>query len=424
MRFHRCRSAALAAILALGCGENDPLVAGGGEGPGVDRDRDPSSSVDAGAGGAGRRDSGSGPGSKPSSPGSSPISMDPRDAAEDEHCGKESFRTSPVTPDIMIVLDRSGSMRPGGASMNLRCDRLDMLDPITQVTRAAECTLAGINCDNDRDRNTVNCGGTEVRIVDRWAPSVAAIKKLTTDFDENVRFGLITFPGEGGGRGGGGTCTPGSLQVPIDLGSAGMIAAVLDRTQPNGGTPTGEALQTALTEFQKRVALDSVMPERYVLLVTDGQPTCPNARGGQGGNTDADKQLTISALDALSKEGIKTFVIGYDAALDPQFSMALTEFAQHGGTDRYYAVQDEMSLAEAFKTISSAVISCEMEISSSFTRPEYVNVNLDGNKLVLDDPNGYRIEGRNVIVQGDACTTLQSGLGHKIEVMVDCQRLE
>jgi hypothetical protein len=164
-----------------------------------------------------------------------------------------------------------------------------------------------------------------------------------------------------------------------------------------------------------------------VLLVTDGQPTCPNAQGGAGSRGDTleqDKQLTLQAIDALRMAGINTYVVGYDAALDPQFATSLTEFAQRGGTEKYYPVQDENSLAEAFKNISTAVIKCEAEISTYFASARDVHVLLDGTELVLDDPNGWRLEGKTVLIDGDACTTLQSGRGHKIEVVVDCQRLE
>lgn len=405
-------------LTVLGCGGTKPVV--GGESDLDMEDDEPATALDAGTGSgqnSSRKDASV---RKPTTPDESPVSMDRPKEGEQENCGQESFRTGPVTPDILIVLDRSGSMRPGDGAAMLRCN--GMPDIITQLA----CVAAGIDCNSDRDRNTVQCGGMETRVIDRWAPSVAAIKKLTMDFNEDIAFGLLTFPGQnGGGRNGG--CTPGSMQVPIGLNKAAAISMVLDATQPQGGTPTGQALQSALEEFRKQQASDTVMPARYVVLVTDGQPTCPNAQGGMGGGGNAlmaDKKLTLDALDALNKEGIKTFVIGYDAALDPQFSMALTEFAQHGGTEKYYAVQDEMSLNEAFKTISSAVIKCEATLSSSFVRPEDIHVKLDGNELPLNDPNGWRIEQQTVFIEGEACSTLQSGRGHKIEVVVDCQRLE
>lgn len=405
----------------LGCGaDEESLLAR----PQRDSVGTPSGAVDGGGAGAGRD-------------AAVPKSDDDEDVDDDQEespgvisgrrdsgasvdtCGEQNVRTESVVPDMLIVLDRSGSMKPDARTANLRCDNLDQLDPFTQVTRYGECLGAGIDCSTDRDRNTVNCGGTEVRSIDRWTPSVAAIMKLTGEFDSEMSFGLLPFPGTGGGRGN--SCTPGSLQVPIGTGKAAAIAAELDDTEPGGGTPTGQALQTALEEFRKLDGSDVAKPARYVLLVTDGQPTCPS--GGGGGRQDglnADKQLTLDALDALSKDGVKTFVIGYDAALDPALAESLTEFAQHGGTDRYYAVQDEASLSEAFTAISSVVIRCDIELQSSFVGPDYINVTLDGNELLLDDPNGWRVEDQTVIVQGDACAKLQEGKGHRIDITIEC----
>lgn len=420
---NRVRWTRVAVVVGLlGCGADEPLVAG--------RSGD-KVAVDAGSAGAGRDAAVS------KSEDGDDVDDDDVDDDQEEsprvvsgardggatvnNCGQQNVRTEAVVPDMLIVLDRSGSMKPDARTANLRCDNLEQLDPFTQVTRFAECLGAGIDCNTDRDRNTVNCGGTEVRSIDRWTPSVAAIKKLTSEFDSDLSFGLLPFPGEGGGRGNNGSCTPGSLQVPIRLGQAAAIAAELDGTEPGGGTPTGQALQTALEEFRKLDASDVAKPARYVLLVTDGQPTCPSGEGGgRQGALAADKQLTLDALDALRDEGVTTFVIGYDAALDPGLAESLTEFAQHGGTDRYYAVQDEASLSEAFTAISSVVIRCDVELQSSFVSSDYVNVALDGDALMLDDPNGWRLEDKTVIVQGAACDKLQEGKGHRVDITIEC----
>ena len=194
---------------------------------------------------------------------------------------------------------------------------------------------------------------------------MAAVTKLTADFDTTVSFGLMTFPAASN------ECGPGDLKVPIDLGTGADIAMVLKNTTPGGGTPTGETLQAALKLFEDNpVGADTVAPVRYVLLVTDGQPTCPNGKWRWSRRLiEADKKFTTDALDALTAAGIKTFVVGYDAALDPTFGDALTEFAQHGGTDHYYPVQDENSLTEAFKSISETVITCALYLQRRGQRP-------------------------------------------------------
>lgn len=281
-----------------------------------------------------------------------------------EGCGKASFQPQRVLPDMMIVLDSSGSMLTSG--------------------------------------------------IDRWAPSVAALKQLTSTYDEAVGFGLMTFPLAND------KCGPGNIQVPIDLGTGAEIAKILDRTTPQGGTPTGQSLGAARQWFEDNMTggPDSVAGPRYVLLVTDGQPTCP--MGGGSRVNDQDKQLAIQELDALAEMGVKTFVVGYDAQLDPQFSAVLGEFAQHGQTDAYYPVKDEQSLVEAFEAISTAVSSCSFKFEQPVSDPAYLRVKVDDSELKLDDPDGWTFETKSVVLQGAGCQMIQGREDHKIEIVLEC----
>jgi hypothetical protein len=268
---------------------------------------------------------------------------------------------------------------------------------------------------------TVNCGGTQTNgPVDRWDPSVAAIESLTAMFDTTVSFGLMTFPAASN------QCGPGDLKVPIDTGTAAKIKQVLDNMQPGGGTPTGETLQAALTLFQQNaVGADTVAPTQYVLLVTDGQPTCPNGNGGGGGGganaANADLKFTLDAIDALKNNGIKTFVVGYDAALDATFGNALTQMAMHGGTDMYYPVQNADSLNTAFSSISQKVVTCSFDFKDDVSDTRLIHVTLDATTLKPDDPDGWTISGKTVTVQGASCTTLQAGGSHRVEIVLECE---
>jgi hypothetical protein len=355
----------------------------------------------------------------PSTDAGKSTSTPAKDAApEDMNCGHSGFTTGAVIPDMLIVLDRSGSMKPGGGRKGLRCDNIGVFDLATQL----ECDQQGIDCNNATDKMTTFCGGTVAAgPVDRWTPSVAAVTQLTTQFDATVSFGLMTFPAASN------ECGPGDLKVPIGLGTGAEIGMVLKNTTPGGGTPTGETLQAALKLFQDSANgdADSVAPLRYVLLVTDGQPTCPNGNGGGGGRGNnaqqADKQFTTDALDALRNAGIKTFVVGYDAALDATFGAALTEFAMHGGTDHYYPVQDENSLTQAFKSISETVITCAFEFKQDVKDKRLVHVTLDKETLVPDTADGWSIEGNTITVQGASCQKLQGGKGHSVEIVRECE---
>jgi hypothetical protein len=331
-----------------------------------------------------------------------------------EGCGRGTFTTGSLTPNMLIVLDRSGSMKPVIPPADLRCD--GDLDLVT----LSRCWAANVDCSDAVDALTVNCGGSTMRpSIDRWTPSVNALKALTSKFEQDVAFGLATFPARAG------RCGPGDFRVPVGLQTSAMIGSVLDDTKPLGGTPTGETLTAALRYFQeKSVGADQVSPAQYVLLVTDGLPTCPH---GDGHDTDpaslrADKQLTLDAVDALSAAGIKTFVVGYDAQLDANLAQSLREFAQHGGTADYYPVQNEASLGDAFRKISEVVVSCTFDFKKPISDPALLRVTLDGVTLKLNDPNGWKLEGQTITIEGAPCGTLQNErASHRVELALECE---
>lgn len=312
-------------------------------------------------GSADGRDGGADGGSK-SGPGGPGGVVDPN------NCGQENFRTGRVVPDMLIVLDRSASM-------------------LTAT-------------------------------VDRWTPAVTAIKGITRTFDQGLRFGLMIFPGLDS------DCGPGELYVKIGAGTAGEIGNVLGTMVPGGGTPTGDSLNAALSALQaSSTPGDTAQPPRYVLLLTDGQPTCPAAGGSSTRRPELlapDKALTLQAIDALRAADVRTFVVGYDAAIDAQFASTLTEFAQHGGTERFYAVEDEFSLFEAFETIADSVIACNFQAENGLGSPRYVRVAIDGETVYLDDPNGWTANGNTITLQGAACAKIQEGTEHSVAITLEC----
>jgi len=299
---------------------------------------------------------------------------------DDGKCEEFVAQAKPTTPDMLIVLDRSGSMKRDGTN--------------------------------------------------RWDPSVSALKAVTSMLDDKIRFGMMMFPKACPANDPICTltspaCATGALEVPIAIGAGDMIATRLDATSPNGGTPTGATLNEALTILKPEVAgPDVVTTPKYVLLVTDGQPTCPSGGGSALATAQQladDKKLTLDAIDALLTAGAKTYVIGYDADLDPALSGALTEFAMHGGTKDYRPVQDEQSLLTEFEKITGEVVSCSYELDMVPPDPKTVLVKLDGKQLNLKQADGWSIKGKTVTVEGKSCALLQDGKDHVLTVDVLCE---
>jgi hypothetical protein len=346
-------------------------------------------------------------------------------------CEQQVAQAGPTVPDIMIVLDRSQSMAPQ-IDPKLNCAAVDFLGATLACTLAGpECGCIGIDCNAPPYMGTVNCGGTAPSpAVDRWTPAVQGIKTLTQEFQTKISFGLTVFPGDGAGAGGGrpgmmmgDLCAPGTQRVPTGLNTAAAIAMNLDRTQPSGATPTADALRAAHQQIMQKISdPDSKVPPQYVLLVTDGQPTCPNARGStfNGGALQQDHSLTIQALDALTAAGVKTYVLGYDASIDPALAAALTQFAMHGGTGDFHPVKDAASIVEQFAKITASVATCSYQLDRKPHDATYVLVKLDDKQLDLDVPDGWSIDGQNVTIQGAACTKLKDGAAHRLVVTVEC----
>jgi len=129
------------------------------------------------------------------------------------------------------------------------------------------------------------------------------------------------------------------------------------------------------------------IPERYVILVSDGLPTedlsgnywpplgsaaaaaPPNGYGvsasfnpdGSLGTTN-DQALTdaISTLSALNAAGVKTFIIGVGAGVDPSLNpvaaQTLTAMAIAGGTGSYFPATSPLALTNDLQSILSIVL--------------------------------------------------------------------
>jgi hypothetical protein len=146
--------------------------------------------------------------------------------------------------------------------------------------------------------------------------------------------------------------------------------------------------------------------------------------GANANNDPQAHQATIQAIDALAKAGVKTYVIGYDAAVDPRLAGQLTEYAQHGGTNNFFAVQDGPSLVSKFSEITSVAAECTYTLDKKPDDKRYVRVELDKETLAVDSPDGWSLNERTVTINGAACTRLRDGSKtHTLAVTVECKIL-
>jgi len=386
MRLSYWLSLLLAGSLAgvTACGSDEPGNSTS-DGPGTKGDESPSGADDDDDDDGTKKDAGVKDGGKKDA-GGTVIKTDPDDPSA---CDKLALNGRPNAPDILIVLDRSGSMVGLGDPRN-----------------------AGKN---------------------RWMPSVSAVKKLTSELTETVAFGLMLFPAPGSGAGGGitipgigtfgggggGGCAPGMLNVPVELSTADMIGTTLDMSTPDvGATPTSATLEAALTALDTGTCGDCQDVPKYILLVTDGQPTC----GASGmTTTPEDIAATNAAIDKLAAKGIKVYVVGYDTASDPASAAAMDEFAMHGGTGKHFPVEDEATLLSELTTIAGALVPCEFELTKDIPDPTYVRVEIDGVSYAYE--TDWSVEGRKIILhpEGAACPILRDAKLHDLKITRECE---
>jgi len=119
-------------------------------------------------------------------------------------------------------------------------------------------------------------------------------------------------------------------------------------------------------------------------------------------------------------------VLGYDTKDDAQLAAALDMMAAVGdtGDTKHRPIEDQESLVREFDRIAGGAVTCDYLLNNRVD-PAFVRVELDGETLRLDDPNGWRLrqDERTVSLQGEACDKLRSGKDHEFRVTVECVEL-
>lgn len=140
-------------------------------------------------------------------------------------CGGELFQAAKVDSNMLIALDKSGSM------------------------------------------------SDQINGVSKWNIAKTAVSQVTQQYQAQIQFGLIMFPA-------GGTtatqCVPLPVSVPVGPNTASAISTAMNGTAPGGRTPIGGVLTYAGADG----GLTDPNRANYVMLVTDGMETC-NGNGVQ-----------------------------------------------------------------------------------------------------------------------------------------------
>jgi hypothetical protein len=142
-------------------------------------------------------------------------------------------------------------------------------------------------------------------ITSKWELLVPPLLSALEASPSSIRWGLKVFP-EGDLM----ECAAGSVtdHVYVPFGAASAVIDAIQTTTPNGnGTPTGDAVQRAAEYL---AAMNDDRP-KFILLVTDGHPSCAGVTATEPGMQGADmaQAYAVGTLMAAHLSGFSSFVV-------------------------------------------------------------------------------------------------------------------
>jgi hypothetical protein len=273
----------------------------------------------------------------------------------------------------------------------------------------------------------------------RYSVLAGVLSNLVDAYQSWIRFGFAQFPGADSACPGqvvSGCCAgPPSAGVAPDNGAA--VQQALTNVLPlAGNAPTAMALQRAREYY---AGLADTVPNRYVLLATDGLPSCTLSGALSSSQpADADAGLSDACQDALEQvqalanDDIKVVVlaVGADSGDDPAGPpQCLEQMAQAGGMP-YYSASDPDDLQTTIEKIFGAgeQNSCLIDLNPPPLSPDLVFVYLDGEQIPRNQEDGWDFDPaadagdtQYIRIFGEYCEQIEHFRYHTIQVRYGCR---
>ena len=308
------------------------------------------------------------------------IRPDTGELSADAACNVQMY-TVKSTPDLLILLDKSLSMNE---------------DPAT-----------GTNC------NTPGCS--------KWDQMTAAVNQVVSATPD-AWWGLKFF-----GDVNGDTCGVGTTAAVAPApNSAAAIASAIMMNAPSSATPTRAAVTNAGVYLRGLTDAN----QRFIILATDGAPTCgttatrPDGGMGNPNFMTPDPMGAEMAVSTQASMGTKTFVIGIATASDATATTTLMNMATNGMTGQpYFPVSNSADLVTALKAIQSAAKSCTFPLGQVPSHPENIRVDGDGMKINQDtsNTNGWNYtDTKTIQLYGQACDDYVKDTIKTVSVILGC----
>ncbi len=324
-------------------------------------------------------------------------------ASPDATCGTTTVAARRQPMNLLIVLDRSGSMTTGMPS--------------------------------------------------RWTSAVRGLRALLTRLDDSTRVGITLFPAPTGMADA--VATYGTPNIPIQELSVSRprIESLLDSSSPDGNTPMNCAMEGTRSYYES-FTMDG---SRNVILITDGAPTqeCTGAPTCTPGPGDIREFLAcVMNQERIASDAVRVSVargargtppIGYFIAGTPEASdVFLSDLAYTGNQPRapgcqatntcHYRLETstfEADLTRALDDIRARATSCDFAIDVDPSRVDFSRVSVGvtsatGAPLtVARDPGhtdgwDYSAGMRSVVFYGPACERVRNDAAAQVRIVFGC----
>ena len=356
----------------------------------------------------------------------------------------------------------SGSMQPD------MCPGFDGIDPNTCGTSSVEATVKTVNMMLVIDKSgsmASGLDGTEAGMPSKWSGLQTALAQALPKVQDDINFGMVLFPAaraaDAAPNDYENACVvdegSAAVNVPITSGAAAItaISGQLKATKPNGGTPTAKALKAAFDYFV--TGEGATKPgDNYVLLATDGGPNCNSANScnnqpdrctcvidSNGTNAATccnnkgvlclDDDSVLTQIQALAAHNIPTFVVGVPGT--ELYSTYLDAFAEAGGKvnpdasqgTKYYKVEATggvQGLVDVFSTITTQLVrSCDIDLKTPPEDPKKVNVAIDCDVIKRSDDTwtlDTTSDPNKLLLKGATCERIQATGAKRVDVIYGC----
>ena len=333
------------------------------------------------------------------------------DVDEDLPCYPQPLALLTIPPDVVFLVDRSGSMNWALVDDN------PALPGELSRWQLLEQALAEVLAETDP---------TMLRVGAKFFPNRLSWVPGTLEPDP-----CLVVPG---------------LDLEPAPGMFDRLLSFFRSTRPVGGTPTADGLEEVRLRFAGRPRDGG---PRFVVLATDGGPNCnehpevpppdcvctgtpymcdprpvPDGAGEEVATRNClDEARTIEQIDLIfGLHGVPVFVIGIFNPSRPELLAVLDRMAVAGGRPRsadggrrFYNVREPADLRGALDSITSTILRCVFRVYPAGPEdPTTVRVTIDGREVrhdhLRDDGWDFTNEARTELTLfGAACEEMRTG---------------